>query len=165
MDTIITLQGVLKILTTSPMVLWVDNHTFHPAVPVLDPMSAVNLLNLQHPWLQHLQSPYIGTKLQPSWTRHTCINSDNTKQKWVFNLSNTPSHQHKEHYWQEAQTLPKYPSTPQGILHYSGGKCLFQPPREADEFRSDISHILRNPNHNHKTNLTIQECRALTEQK
>ena len=28
-----------------------------------------------------------------------------------------------------------------------------------------ISHILRNPNHNHKTNLTIQECRALTELK
>ena len=41
------------------------------------------------------------------------------------------------------------------------------PPREADELRSDISHILRNNNHNynHKTNLTIQEGRALTELK
>ena len=38
-------------------------------------------------------------------------------------------------------------------------------PQEADELRSEISYILRNPNHNHKTNLTIQEHRALTELK
>ena len=40
------------------------------------------------------------------------------------------------------------------------------PPREADELRSDISHLLRSQgNNNKKTNLTIEECRALTELK
>ena len=64
MDTIITLQGVLKILT-APLVLWVDTHTFSTA-------------------------PSVAPSHDPTGPRHTCISSNNTKQKWVINLSNTP---------------------------------------------------------------------------
>ena len=73
-------------------------------------------------------APSVAPSNNPIGTRHTCINSDNIKQKWVINLSNTPSHQHKNHYWQEAKLCYSSQVLPQGILHYSSGGSLFQTP-------------------------------------
>ena len=71
-------------------------------------------------------------------------------------------HPHLNTY-QKVYIVPKYP--PKSHTSQWWKKLVLVSPREADELRSDISHIVRNNNHSHKNNLTIQEHRALTELK
>ena len=136
-------------------------------------MPLVTLLHLQHPWLLHLQSSHPWHPQHPQWHQATTpvylgtyASILITPKKWVINLSSAPHISTRNTIGKRPQLCnsPKVPH--QGILLHSSGRSLFQTlSREADELRSDISHILKNPNHNNKTNLTIQEHKALTELK
>ena len=138
-------------------------------------MPVVTLIHLQHPWFQTLQSPHPQCPQHLKWHPATLplylvicasipLTTPNTSGS---SISPAPP------YISTRITIGKRPklchSTQvplQRGIHYSSERRLFlTPPREADELRSDISCLLRNPNHNNKTNLTIQECRALTELK
>ena len=125
------------------------------------------------PQLQHLQSPHPWHQQHLQWHQAMTPVDLGIHASMLITPTKVDHHPFQHPLTSAQETLlargphfaivPKYP---QVILHHRSGGSLFQTPlREADELRSDISHILRNPNHNHKTNLTTQECRALTELK
>ena len=85
--------------------------------------------------------------------------------KWVINLSNTPSPANSYPYYKFAIT-PKYPPIDAYIMATELASSKL-PIQEAEEFRSDVNRLLKHQQHPHNQhyNLTPAQHRALTQLK
>ena len=89
--------------------------------------------------------------------------------KWVINLSRTPSTLTNYPYYKKGPNLaitPKYPPIDAYIMatELASSKLL---PQEADEFRLDVNRLLKEEQqqHHNNCNLNPAQCRALTQLK
>ena len=105
-------------------------------------------------------------RLSPSTsTSHT---GSSHMDKWVNNLSKTPSLQNSYPSYKKVPTLPSLPNTPiEAYITTTEQASSKLPAQEADEFRSDVNRLLKQiqQQHNNHCNLNPSQCRALTELK
>ena len=111
-------------------------------------------------------APTTALRHPPSSSSHTCEINNLTK-KWVINLSKTPL---SPGHLSLLQKGPNFAITPkylplEGYIMVVEEASSKLPSMEADELRSDISHLLRHHNmqHNNHSNLNPLQCRTLTQ--